>query len=116
LDSSDRSSQAFSELTNRKISSLYGDLSNNESLIRKTQTNIDLCNRKLGEAQSELMEYKLKKEAKLQRLLNNTGSQVFERSNSSSGGDEAFRRMVIEKVKQLGKDIADCVKIEDYHA
>lgn len=48
--------------------------------------------------------------------MNNTGSQVFDKSGGSSGGDEAFRKMVIERFRQLGKDIADRVKLEDYHA
>ena len=62
------------------------------------------------------MEYKLKKEAKLERLLNNTGSQVFDKSVTTNGGDVAFKKMVIEKIKQLGRDIAACVKMEDYQA
>lgn len=70
--------------------------------------------------QEELLEFKLKKEAKLQKII--SGSMIMDKSmvgggNGGSGGngaEEAFKKMVIEKIKSMSRDIAESVSKEQY--
>lgn len=116
MEESERAVQMALQANSKKLTNIASDSANYESQIRKNQCGVDLCHKRIAELQEELLEFKLRKEAKIQKILN--GSAIQERGTPTpgSGSDEAFKKMVIEKIRAMSKEVAECMRKEEYQA